>query len=82
MLARRAMVPLLQRPKPRGKPKPPNMRRGNASRGKVRAPVEHVFAAQKQWLKLVVRTVGIARVTTKIGLANLELAPVSSGHPA
>ena len=65
------MVPHLQRPKPRGKPMPLNIRRGNATRGKVRSAVEHVFAAQKQRLKLVVRTVGIARATTKIGLANL-----------
>jgi IS5 family transposase len=71
MLARRAMIPHLQRPKPRGKPMPPNIRRGNATRGRVRSAVEHVFAAQKQRLKLVVRTVGIARATTKIGLANL-----------
>ena len=71
VLAKRAMVPHLQRPKPRGKPMPPNIRRGNATRGKVRAAVEHVFAAQKQRLKLVVRTVGIARATTKLGLANL-----------
>ena len=50
---------------------PSNIRRGNATRGRVRAAVEHVFAAQKQRLRLVVRTVGIARATTKIGLANL-----------
>ncbi len=37
---------------------------------KVRATVEHVFACQKQRLRLVVRTVGLARVTTKLGLAN------------
>jgi len=71
VLAKRAMVAHLQRPKPRGKPMPPNIRRGNATRGKVRSAVEHVFAAQKQRLKLIVRTVGIARATTKIGLANL-----------
>ena len=70
-LANRAMVPHLQRPKPRGKPMPPNVRRGNATRGKVRAAVEHVFACQKQRLHLVVRTVGIARARTKLGLANL-----------
>ena len=49
----------------------PHVRRGNASRGKVRAAVEHVFACQKQRLRLVVRTVGMARNTTKLGLANL-----------
>jgi transposase, IS5 family len=70
-LARRAMIPHLQRPKPRGKPMPAHVRRGNASRGKVRAAVEHVFACQKQRLRLVVRTVGIARAKTRLGLANL-----------
>jgi IS5 family transposase len=71
LLARRALVARLQRAKPKGKPMAPNIRRGNATRGKVRAAVEHVFAAQKQRLRLVVRTIGIARATTKLGLANL-----------
>jgi IS5 family transposase len=71
LLAKRAMVGHLQRPKPRGKPMPAHIRRGNASRSKVRAAVEHVFAAQKQRLRLVVRTIGMARATAKIGLANL-----------
>jgi hypothetical protein len=63
--------PHLQRPKPRGKSMPAHVRRGNATRGKVRAAVEHVFACQKQRLHLVVRTVGIARAKIKLGLANL-----------
>ena len=71
LLARRSMVAHLQRAKPRGRPMPPNVRRGNATRGKVRAAVEHVFAAQKRRLKLVVRTIGLARATTKLGLADL-----------
>ncbi len=71
LLAKRALVAHLQRAKPRGRPMPPNIRRGNATRGKVRAAVEHVFAAQKQRLKLVIRTVGLDRATTKLGLANL-----------
>lgn len=71
LLARRGRVAHLQRPKPKGKPMPANVRRGNARRGKVRAAVEHVFAAQKQRLRLVIRTIGLARATAKIGLANL-----------
>lgn len=71
MLARRGLVERLQRPKPRGKPMPKHVRRGNAKRAKVRALVEHVFAAQKRRLGLVVRTVGKARARTKLGLANL-----------
>ena len=36
-----------------------------------RARVEHVFAAQKCRIGLVVRTVGLVRARVKIGLANL-----------
>jgi IS5 family transposase len=35
------------------------------------AQVEHIFAEQKHRIGLFVRTVGLARATTKIGLANL-----------
>jgi IS5 family transposase len=71
MLARRGMKEAIQRPKPRGKPMPANIRRGNATRAKVRCHVEHVFAAQKHRIGLIVRTVGIARARAKIALANL-----------
>ena len=37
----------------------------------MRAHIEHVFAEQKARMGLFVRTVGLARATTKIGLANL-----------
>jgi hypothetical protein len=37
----------------------------------VRARVEHVFAAQKCRLGLVVRTIGIVRARAKIGRTNL-----------
>jgi hypothetical protein len=71
LLARRGRVAHLQRPRPKGKPMPAHIKRGNATRGKVRAAVEHVFAAQKQRLRLIIRTIGLARATAKIGLANL-----------
>jgi IS5 family transposase len=71
MLERRGLKAEFQRPKPRGKPMPAHVRRGNATRAKIRSKVEHVFAAQKVRLKLVVRTVGLARATAKIALANL-----------
>ncbi len=71
LLARRGHVGHLQRKKPRGKPMPRHVARGNATRGRVRAAVEHVFAAQKRRLGLVIRTVGIARARAKVGLANL-----------
>lgn len=57
--------------------KPPGRRladqraRANAARSKVRSQVEHVFAAQKHVMGLFVRTIGLARAKTKIGMANL-----------
>jgi IS5 family transposase len=71
LLERGGPVAQFQRAKPRGKPMPAHIRRGNATRGKVRAKVEHVFAMQKRRLHLVIRTIGLARATTKIMLANL-----------
>ena len=71
LLERRGLRPQFQRKKPRGKPMPAHIARGNATRARVRSRVEHVFAAQKCRLGLVVRTVGIARARVKIGLANL-----------
>jgi transposase, IS5 family len=57
--------------KPKGRPMPLHIRRGNASRSSVRAAVEHVFAHQKGPMGLCIRTIGIARAKVKIGLANL-----------
>jgi len=37
----------------------------------VRTAVEHVFARQKGPMGLFIRTIGIARARTRIGLANL-----------
>ena len=54
-----------------GKPMPPHIRRGNATRSRHRAPVKHVFAVQKQAMALTIRTIGIARAKTKIGIANI-----------
>lgn len=71
VLARRGLVAQFQRAKPRGKPMPAHVARGNATRAKIRARVEHVFAEQKRRLNLVIRTVGLARAKTKITLANL-----------
>ena len=71
LLERRGLRPQFQRKKPRGKPMPAHLVRGNATRARVRSRVEHVFAAQKCRLGLVVRTVGMTRARVKIGLANL-----------
>jgi hypothetical protein len=50
---------------------PPHVARGNATRARVRSRVEHVFAAEKCSMGLIVRTVGLMRATAKITLANL-----------
>ena len=71
VLERCGLKPQFQRKKPRGRKMPAHIARGNATRARVRARVEHVFAAQKCRLRLVVRTVGMVRARVKIGLANL-----------
>ena len=50
---------------------PEHIARANTRRSKIRAQAEHVFAGQKHRMGLVVRTIGIARATIKIGMANL-----------
>ena len=71
LLDRRGLKPQFQRKKPRGKTMPAHIARGNATRARVRSRVEHVFAAQKCRLGLIVRTIGMVRAKAKIGLANL-----------
>ncbi len=64
-------VSRVHRKKPKGKPMSEARRRANSVKSKVRSCVEHVFAAQKDRMDLFIRTIGIARATTKIGMANL-----------
>jgi IS5 family transposase len=71
VLDRRGLTPQFQRPKPRGKTMPAQIAKGNATRARVRARVEHVFAAEKRRFALVIRTIGLKRATAKIALANL-----------
>ncbi len=61
----------IHRKKRAGRPMAKNVARANNARSKVRAAVEHVFARQKGPMALVVRTIGLARATVKIGLANI-----------
>src|ERR671917_1140168 len=61
----------IHRKKPPGRPMPINVSRANGAKSKVRSAVEHVFARQKGPMGLLVRTIGLARATVKIGLANL-----------
>jgi transposase len=64
-------VSRVHRKKPPRRPMPVRSARANARKAKVRAGVEHVFAEQKSRMGLFIRTVGLARARTKIGLANL-----------
>jgi len=64
-------VSRIHRKKPKGKPMPERTRKANALKSVVRSRVEHVFAVQKDRMDLFIRTVGIARATTKIGMANI-----------
>jgi transposase len=57
--------------KPKGKPMPIHISRGNSTKSANRAPIEHVFAYQKNIVGLFVRTIGIDRARMKIGLANI-----------
>ena len=61
----------IHRKKPNGKPMPRRTARANARKSKIHAAVEHVFARQKGPMELFIRTIGLARATTKIGLTNL-----------
>ena len=70
-LADRLLRSQIHRKKPKGKPMPRRIARANNRKSKVRAAVEHVFARQKGPMGLFIRTIGIARATTKIGLANI-----------
>lgn len=64
-------VSRVHRKKPKGKPMSEATRRANNLKSKVRSHVEHVFAEEKSRMGLFIRTIGLARATTTIGLANL-----------
>jgi IS5 family transposase len=70
-LARGGFISRIHRKKPKGRPMPEVMRRANALKSTIRSRVEHVFAVQKDKMDLFIRTIGLARATTKIGMANL-----------
>ena len=70
-LSKHGYVSDIHHKKPKGRPMSVRMSRANGRRSKVRSAIEHVFARQKGPMGLFVRTIGIARATAKIGLANL-----------
>jgi IS5 family transposase len=57
--------------KPKDRPMSGPHRRANRARSAVRSAIEHVFAEQKTRMRLFVRTIGLARATVKIGMANM-----------
>jgi hypothetical protein len=71
LLEGRGLVAHFQRARPRGKPMPLHIARGNATHARARSRVEHVFAATKVRMGLIVRTISLARATAKITLVNL-----------
>jgi IS5 family transposase len=71
LLDRRGLRAEFQRAKPRRRPMPAHIARGNATRARVRSLVEHVFATEKRRMGLVIRCIGLARATARITLANL-----------
>ena len=70
-MEKQGFVPKVHGKKPHLRPMPRNIQRSNAGKSIVRSRVEHVFADQKSQTGLFVRTVGIVRATTRIGLANI-----------
>jgi IS5 family transposase len=70
-MEKRGFTSHIHRKKPKGKSMPDAIRRANAAKSKIRSRVEHVFAEQKDRMKLFIRTVGIARAAMKIRMTNL-----------
>ena len=70
-LANNGLRSQIHRKKPKGKPMSRRTARANGRKSAVRASVEHVFARRKGPMGLYIRTIGLARARTKIGLANL-----------
>ena len=70
-IARNGYISHIHTKKPKGRPMSERASKANGKRSKVRAIVEHVFARQKGPMALFIRTIGIARATTKIGMTNL-----------
>lgn len=70
-LAKNGFVSQIHRKKAAGRAMPDKIRRANARKSEIRSRVEHVFATQKDRMDLFIRTVGIARARTKIGMVNI-----------
>lgn len=70
-LTKNGFVSNIHTKKPKGRLMSERASKANGRRSKVRAFVEHPFARIKGPMGLFIRTIGIARATAKIGMANL-----------
>ena len=71
-LQERGLKSRIHRKGHRNRPLSKRVKQGNKTRSKVRARVEHVFGAQTNDMGgTLVRSIGIARATARIGLKNL-----------
>lgn len=61
----------VQRKGKRGTPLSPRALQGNHTRSKVRSRVEHVFGAQSNLRRKAIRSIGIVRARTEIGMMNI-----------
>jgi len=50
---------------------PETMSRANGRRSRIRATIAHVFARQKDKMKLFIGNIGIGRAKVKIGMTNI-----------
>jgi len=70
-LEKNGLVSRIHRKKPKNRPMPKHIKRGNAAKSKIRAAVEHVFGRQKAGGALFIRTIGLARAEALMTLANM-----------
>jgi IS5 family transposase len=70
-IAQAGLVSKVHFRKPPGKLMPEPKQRANAARSGPRSAIEHVFAEHKHRMGLFIRTIGIARARTRIGMANI-----------
>ena len=70
-IAKNSLVSHIHTKKPKGRVMSVRASKANGKRSRVRAFVEHVFARQKGPMGLCIRTIGMARAITRIGITNL-----------
>lgn len=65
------MARRIRRRKPRGRPTGERTAKANGRKSAARAKAGHVFAHRKSRMELKIRTIGVARATAAITLANM-----------